>query len=861
MINPSLPVLINAVNYRGLTDEEARKALIKHGHNVLEQKRKNSAFKIFANQFKDLMIIILFAATVISAIMGDILEACTIMLIVFMNAILGFVQEYRTEKTMEALKEMTAPMARVLRGQKIKNISSDEIVPKDIVFLEEGNKVPADGIIIECSNIEVDESLLTGESLPVEKEINNEVYMGTVISYGRCTMCVVKTGMNTRMGEIADMLQSIDEEQTPLQKRLEKLGKYIVFGCFIICAIVSGVGILRGENIFSMLLSGISLGVAAVPEGLPAIVTISLALGVQRMLKRNALVKKLPAVETLGCASVICSDKTGTLTENKMTVRSIYAGRANKALKVLIHAAVMCNNVTILREKQKINKFFLWSNANQSEVVKVAGNPTECALVNYAIKSGEDVEGIRSSYIRINEIPFDSERKRMSVVVTNKKGEIFVFVKGAPDILIEECTMIYDDRNPRVLNKREKDEVKKENDLMAAQALRVIGIAYKKIDDGDISTLSIESNLIFLGLAGIIDPPRKEAFKAVEKCKSAGIKPVMITGDHKLTAVSIARELGIFKDGDIVLTGEDIEHEGEDGLKCIVENVSVYARVSPRHKLMIVKALKSRGHIVAMTGDGVNDAPAIKEADIGIAMGITGTDVTKEAASMILTDDNFASIVSAVEEGRVIYGNIRKFIRYMLACNIGEVVTMFVGMLVGLPVPLLPIQILWINLVTDGLPGISLGVDPPEKDIMKQKPRRADESVFSRGLGGIILIRGLLIGATTLAVFACMYYLGSNLKEARTGAFLTLVITQLIHAFECKSETKNIFEISFFNNIFLVLSVVISIILMVCVIHIPFLNEIFKTVPLTINEWIMILGISFIAPVFISLFKRKIPSM
>ncbi len=873
----------------GLSEKEAKKRLEKYGPNVLSEKKKISAFKILIEQFSDFMVLILIVSTLISAFMGEITEAVTIIAIVVVNAVLGFMQEYRTEKTMQALKELSAPLAKVARDGKISNIPAENIVPGDLILLEEGDRIPADADLIEAKSMQVDESLLTGESVPVEKSLGredgknhdygsakNSIFMGTVVTRGRGKAIVTSTGMNTEMGRIADMIQNIEEEQTPLQKRLDSLGKFIVYGCLVICAIVSATGVFRGEDLFTMLLSGISLAVAAVPEGLPAIVTIALALGVQRMLKRNALIRKLPAVETLGCASIICSDKTGTLTENKMTVRNIYTDgnmidvttgekpfsisqkttdpEKNSALKLVLEIGILCNNARLTKvvEKEgamgKIKSIF-----SRQEKYQVVGDPTEGALLVVAAKGGLTEETMGKSYSRIDEIPFDSDRKCMSVICDNRKGEVFLFTKGAPDVIIEKCGKIYTARGIEDLTPAGKARILQMNDKMAGGALRVLGVAYRKLDSKNTGR-KMERDLIFVGLLGMIDPPRKEAMEAVRKCRMAGIKPVMITGDHKITAAAIARELNILQDGDRVLTGAELEELGERGLEKVADNVSVYARVSPKHKLMVVKALKKSGHIVAMTGDGVNDAPAVKEADIGVAMGITGTDVTKEASSMILRDDNFATIVAAVEEGRVIYNNIRKFIRYMLSCNLGEVLTMFLGMLMGLPIPLLPIQILWVNLVTDGLPAIALGLDPPDRDVMLRRPRGAKEHIFSNGLLRLILFRGTLIGISTLAVFITVLSFTSNVESARTAAFMTLVITQLIHVFECKSEKKSIFEIPVFNNIPLVLAVLCSLVMIFGVIYMPVFQSIFKTVPLSLNEWAIIGGFSALGPVIASFF-------
>ncbi len=880
---------------KGLTDKEARHKLEKHGPNLLSERKKISPIKILFEQFTDLMVIILMISTVISGIMGEMTEAITIIAIIVVNAIMGFVQEYRTERTMEALKSLAAPYAKVIRNEQQASIPTEDIVPGDVLVLESGDRVAADAAILECNSLHIDESLLTGESLPVEKQqLKNKnalmdpfdkktsVYMGTVVTGGRAKAVVYATGMKTEMGSIADMIQNIEDDETPLQKRLGHLGRFIAVGCLIICAIVSVTGIMRGEKLFNMLLSGISLAVAAVPEGLPAIVTISLALGVQRMLKRNALIRKLPAVETLGCASVICSDKTGTLTENKMTVRKMYASGYqldvtgngynlegnflvdNKptdparvdGIRLALEIGAICNNSVISQPVQehttvgKIKSIF-----SKHESFKISGDPTEIALTIAAAKAGINENYLNKLYKRIDEIPFDSERKCMSAVCKNNSGELLVFTKGAPDVIIDKCSRILSSRGVIKLDELTRRSIIKLNDTMANDALRVIGVAYRKLETGKYNPgkTNIENELIFVGLMGMIDPPRKEAVEAVRKCRLAGIKPVMITGDHKLTATAIAKELNIYSLGDQVLTGQELDGMTEAQLEKMSDSVSVYARVSPKHKLMIVRALKKTGHIVAMTGDGVNDAPAVKEADIGVSMGITGTDVTKEASSMILLDDNFATIVAAVEEGRVIYNNIRKFIRYMLACNLGEVLTMFLGMLLWLPIPLMPIQILWVNLVTDGLPAIALGLDPPENDIMFRRPRGAHDNIFSHGLMKLIIARGIFIGLSTLGVFVTVIHFVDNVELARTAAFMTLVLTQLVHVFECKSETKNIFEIDFFNNIPLVLAILCSLAMILAVVYIPSLQGIFETVPLGLNEWMLIAGFSLMGPVLSSL--------
>lgn len=870
----------------GLSEKEARKRIKKHGLNTLVSNKGISIFKIVFDQFSDFMVMVLLASTAISIFMGEMIEAFTIIAIVIVNAIMGFVQEYKTEKTLEALKGLAAPTAKVIRDDRILTISAQEIVPGDLVLLEAGDRVPADSEVIASNSLQVDESLLTGESVPVDKyaidhikrdrsfqDKKYSVYMGTVVTKGRASVIVYATGMNTEMGKIAHMIHNIEDQQTPLQKKLDHLGKLIVYGCIAVCAIVSVTGILRGEDIFTMLLSGISLAVAAVPEGLPAIVTISLALGVQRMMKRNALIRRLPAVETLGCASVICSDKTGTLTENKMTVRKVYAGGTvfqlkdskeissiTDSLKRALEIGALCNNSTIPQQRVRNSRNILSIKQKNIDdnISEVRGDPTEIALLIAASKYGLTDQILKRKYTRVGEIPFDSDRKCMSAICKNRRGESLVFTKGAPDLIINKCTSIYLSNGITPLSSELKKRILRANEDMAQEALRVLGVAYKRLDSRDYLQGDIEDKLIFVGLIGMIDPPRKEAAEAVQRCKMAGIKTIMITGDHKTTASAIAKELGIFSEGDGVLTGSELENMSHEKLRKICKYVSVYARVSPAHKLMIVRALKSMGHIVAMTGDGVNDAPAIKESDIGISMGLTGTDVTKEASSMILMDDNFATIVAAIEEGRVIFSNIRKFIRYLLACNIGEVLTMFLGMLIGLPLPLLPIQVLWVNLVTDGLPAMALSLEPAEKEIMMRLPRHSRESVFSGGLLFLIILRGVLLGISTLAVFTSILYYTLDITLARTGAFMTLVLAQLTHVFECKSERKTLFQIPWFNNVYLVMAVICSVLMMLAVVYVPSLQPLFKTTALELNEWFLIIGFTLIGPILSSFIRIKI---
>ncbi|MBS5937390.1 calcium-translocating P-type ATPase, PMCA-type [Clostridium sp.] len=821
---------------RGLSTKEAEERQKSYGLNEISHKKKSSPIVIFLSQFNDFIVWVLIAATIISGLMGDLADAVTILIIVVVNAIMGFVQEYRTEKSLEALKELAAPSCKVLRDGALKVINSIYVTIGDMIILEAGDRIPADGTFIEASSLMVDESLLTGESVGVSKDYRkgkNQGFMGTTILKGRGILFVDSIGMQTEMGKIANLLDNIEEEKSPLRERLDSLGKILVILCLGICAVVTILGILRGNEVSEMFLLGVSLAVAAIPEGLAAIVTVALALGVSRMLKKNALVRKLPAVETLGCTSVICSDKTGTLTQNKMTVKEIYInGRIYDLDKEnvdsstsLAKALVYCNDCNYDFKIKNIDK-------------ALHGDPTETALVKAFFKDVNLLKGYVSRVQRVFDIPFDSNRKMMSVIVRDGSKEV-CYMKGAPERVIDKCSYILENGSIKPLTSQKRRQVASYIEVMSNRALRCIAAAYK--EEGLVRNDSLEKDLIFLGVAGSIDPPRVEVRDAVLKCKLAGIKPVMITGDHKNTALAIAKSINICNTDDQGITGEEIERLSDAELEKKVMNVRVFARVSPHHKLRIVKAFKKQNNIVAMTGDGVNDAPAIKEADIGVAMGISGTDVTKEAASMVLMDDNFKTIVSAVEEGRIIYDNIRKFIRYLLSCNLGEVLTMFLASIFYLPNPLTPIQILFVNLATDGLPAIALGVDPADKDIMMQQPREKGESIFARGLWSKILVRGCLIGICTLMAFMTGRLYGMDLATCRTLALTTLVMSQLLHVFECRSERHSIFEIKLFTNPYLVGAVLVSITMVCGILYIPFLADVFNTVALGIGQWGIVL--------------------
>lgn len=874
-----------AEGFQGLTEREAEEQRRKAGWNEFDQGRKVHPSKILLAQFKDILIVILLVSTVLSVLMGDFTEAVAIIAIVFLNAVLGFAQEYRTERTLERLRDLAAPTARVLRDGKARAIPAAEIVPKDIFLLEAGDRVPADGRLLEAAGLQTDESLLTGESVPVEKSADGaggagKVFMGTMVTRGKARVFTTETGMRTEMGRIAGMLSGIADEKTPLQKRLEQLGKYIGVGCLLVCAVVSIAGILRGLPVFNMIMTGISLAVAAVPEGLPAIVTISLALGVSRMLKRNALIRRLPSVETLGCATVVCSDKTGTLTENRMTVKRVVTparscevtGPGNEPtgefrcggrrvtpgfcpdLTRALTIAAVCNNAELAGVGGKRRLFA--GPGGKRETLEATGDPTEAALLVAARKGGLAKEALAARWRRLDELPFDSDRKCMSVLAESNGEGRLLLCKGAPDVVLDKCSFLFLDGREVLLDGTTRARLLRQNDDMANEALRVLAVAYKKVS-ADRLAPSDERGLVFCGLLGMIDPPRREAFEAVRKCRRAGIRPVMITGDHRNTAAAIAKELGILQEGGLVLTGRELDSMSEAEALRLAPRACVFARVSPGHKLRIVRMYKKLGNVVAMTGDGVNDAPAVKEADIGVSMGMTGTDVTKEASSIILLDDNFASMISAIEEGRVIYQNIRKFIRYLISCNIGEVLTMFIGMLIGMPVVLLPIQILWVNLVTDGLPAIALGMEPADPDIMDRPPRGAREGVFSGGLLSLILFRGIIIGLSTLGAFVSVFKLSGSVGAARTAAFLTLVFVQLVHVFECKSETKTLLRIPVFNNIWLILAVLCSTAMILAAAFLPFLQPVFRTVTLAPRALLYVLGYIALGPVLASVVFRS----
>jgi Ca2+-transporting ATPase len=781
--------------YKGLSTAEAEALLKRDGFNKLAETKKSGLLSVFAGQFKDVMVLILLAATAFSLLMGEVWDAVTIIIIVILNACLGFFQEYRTEKTLEALKRIAAPTARVFRDKRLTTLPADRLVKGDIIRIEAGSRIPADCRLLESSALECDESMLTGESFGVSKRAENICFMGTNVTKGHGIAQVTAIGAATEMGRISEMLSDIEPERTPLQKRLTELGKIMGIACLAVCALVALIGVLRGFGLFDMIFTGISLAVAAIPEGLPATVTISLALAVRRIYKQKALVNKLHSVETLGCTNVICTDKTGTLTQNKMTVTEQWTIDNEQLTIDLMHkCAALCNNV----QRQPDGSF--------------VGDPTEIAL---AVKANLDTR----EYVRISEIPFDNAARFMAVTTqcTIHNAQCTIeWLKGAPDAVIKQCSM----------TSKQKRAVLAEVERMSAKALRTLGFAYRE-EGGD---------FIFLGLQGLQDPLRPEVKRAVKKCKAAGIRVIMLTGDHKSTALEIAKQAGI-------------------------QESEVHARMTPADKLAMVRELKAQGLIVAMTGDGVNDAPAVKEASIGAAMGITGTDVTKEAAQIVLLDDNFATLVSAVEQGRTIYNNIRKFVRYMLSCNIGEILTMLFALLLGMPVALLPIQILLINLVTDGLPAVALGMEPPDPDIMKKPPRKSDESIFSGGLLFKIMLRGIGIGFFTLLTFHLVLQTGS-LAAARTAALATLGLSQLVFVFECKESSavgraeRGLFDTRFGNNPKLIGAVLISFVIILCVMLSGLMSPIFRTVPLELSQIGIVLGLSLGYPMVKGFLKK-----
>jgi Ca2+-transporting ATPase len=860
----------------GLKTDEAAQRFIQHGANEIQAAHRVSAWEILLEQFKNILILILLGATAISLFLGHGIESIVIAVIVLFAVFLGFIQEYRAERAIEALRKMAAPTATVLRDGAEMKIPARELVPGDVILLHTGDRIPADARLIEVINLQVEEAALTGESVPLEKYVHalegddlsigdrrNMVYAGTAATYGRGKAIVAATGMQTEFGKIAQLLQTVETGRTPLQQNLDKVGNALARAAFVVVAIIVALGLLRGQPFVEMLIFGIALAVAVVPEALPAVVTISLAIGVQRMVKRHALIRKLTAVETLGSTSVICSDKTGTLTKDEMTVRKLFtagqlfsvsgagytpvgdfsldgkSAQPSDAVIQMLRAATLASDTTLVRGEES-----QWD---------IKGDPTEGALIVAAAKAGLQKEALDASTPRVDEIPFTSETKRMTTLHQTSAG-LTAYAKGAPEVILKDCEYILTENGVQPLDDSGRERCLNAAQDMAEEALRVLGIASKP----NINLQTAQTGMTFLGMAGMIDPPRTEAKDAITLCEAAGIKPVMITGDHPVTAQAVARELGLLKNGR-VLTGAELEDMSDETLQREVENISVYARVSPSHKLRVVTAWQSRGHIVAMTGDGVNDAPALKKADIGIAMGITGTDVTKEASAMNLTDDNFASIVAAVEEGRGVFGNIKKYLMYLLSSNIGEIGLMAGSALLGLPLPLTAVQILYVNLATDGLPALALAVDPPEKDLMKRKPRNPKTGIFTRPVIALMLAGGIWSTMLNLGLFIWAMNSGRSQTEAMTMTFVSLVLIQFFKAYNFRSDRLSVLQKPFANK-WLNMAIFWELILLTLIIYIPALHEPFSTFSLPLVDWLIVIGLSLtVSPVleFVKWMERK----
>lgn len=842
----------------GLTSEEARNRLDKYGMNRLKGKPKKSIVSLFFAQLKDMLIYVLLGAAVITIFIGEYVDAIIILLVVLLNAVIGVVQESKAEKAVEALQKMTTPRSLVRRNGELKEINSEEVVPGDILVLDAGRYIPADLRLLESANLQIEESALTGESVPSNKDAkdiysdpktpigdqSNMAFMSTLVTYGRGEGIVIATAMETEIGKIAKILDEDNDEMTPLQKRMDELGKTLGYLAMGICALIFIIAIIQKRDLFEMLLTAISLAVAAIPEGLAAIVAIVLALGVTRMSKINAIVKKLPSVETLGSVNIICSDKTGTLTQNKMTVVKHYTLHNLKDVSGTATGLIASNDETDL-----IKSLVLCSDATY-ENEQGTGDPTEVALIILGNKYDLTRIKLNAAHKRVSENPFDSDRKLMSTLNVEKDG-YRVHTKGAIDNLLKISSHALVDGKLIPLTEELKADYLKITEVMSDDALRVLGVAYKDTDS-IIDPKEMEKDLIIIGLVGMIDPPRLEVKDSIREARNAGITPIMITGDHKNTAVAIAKELGIADSITQSLTGAEIDEISDEEFSSQINNYKVFARVSPEHKVKIVRAFKAHGNIVSMTGDGVNDAPSLKYADIGVAMGITGTDVAKGASDMILTDDNFTTIVHAIEEGRNIYNNIKKAVIFLLSCNLGEVITIFLSILFYWPIPLLPTQILWINLITDSLPAIALGMDPGDKDVMKKKPRNPKESFFARGAGLRAVIGGTLIGALTLLAFYFGlaergYSLSSSnipdeaLAYARTMSFVVLAGSQLFYSLSMRNSSKSIFQIGLFSNKFLIGAIIIGFLLQFSVISIPFLANAFKVHNLPLSDWVIVI--------------------
>ncbi|MBB6714749.1 calcium-translocating P-type ATPase, PMCA-type [Clostridium gasigenes] len=852
----------NALN--GLSSTDAKERLETNGENKLAGKKKKSIAMLFFIQINDVMIYILLGAALISGIVGEISDAVIILIVILVNALIGLVQESKAEKALDALKKLSTPKALVKRDGQLKEIPSEEVVVGDIVIIDAGRYIPADLRILESANLKIEESAFTGESVPADKnsetivsegdvpigDQHNMLFMSTLATYGRGTGIVTSTGMDTQIGKIAKMLDAEGDDTTPLQKKLAQLGKTLGFAAVSISILMLIISMFQGRNFMDMFMTSISLAVAAIPEGLPAIVAIVLALGVQRMIKENAIIRKLPAVETLGSVNIICSDKTGTLTINKMTVKKYFV---NNELKSLEDA-----NITDKTTKLLIDGMVLCNDATSTESSKT-GDPTEIALLDVGNKFNIFKDDLNTTHKRVNEIPFDSDRKLMTTL--NKYNEnYYTFTKGAIDSILKISTKILIGGEVKDFTDELKANVLTSSNAMSDDALRVLALGYKILENEHVAIDNLEDNLIFIGLMGMIDPPREEVKGSIELSKKAGIRTIMITGDHKNTAVAIAKELGIAENIAQAMSGSEIDTYSDEEFIKIVNNYRIFARVSPEHKVKIVKAFKSYGNIVSMTGDGVNDAPSLKAADIGVAMGITGTDVAKGAADMVLTDDNFTTIVKAVEEGRNIFNNIKKSILFLLSCNLGEVIALFFAILFNWATPLLPIHILWVNLITDSFPALALGVDPGDHDVMSKQPRSPKESLFAGRMGRLLIINGILIGVTTLIAFKLgeRLYPGS-LMHAQTMAFVVLSVSQLFYSLTMRNETKSLFQVGVFKNKWLIGSIAFGISLQFIIITVPVLASIFKVYSLTVSDWGLVVVLSlvpFIINEFIKIFFR-----
>jgi Ca2+-transporting ATPase len=857
--------VIKALNSseKGLSSEEAENRLEKYGKNELKEEEKTSVVKLFLSQFKSFLIIILMAAALVSIFLGELIDAFVILFTVLLAGVLGFIQEYRAEESIKLLKSLTSPEAMVVRDGKEVKVPSSVIVPGDILLLQSGDRIPADARLLEALSLKIDESSFTGESTPVGKSTDifptgtpepdrkNVAYTGTAVIYGRGKAVVTATGMSTAFGKLAGLLGEIERERTPLQEKLDQFGRWLGVATLVVVAIVAVLGILQGFAPFEMFLWGVALAVAAIPEALPAVVTVGLALGVRRMVKRHALIRKLPSVETLGSTNIICTDKTGTLTQNKMTVEKVYVngtiisvtGKGYEPVGIFLNgdnpicedvhfhkllvAGALCNDAGLVQEEGT------WS---------ITGDPTEGALVVAAAKAGIWKTALEEKHKRVGEVPFSSERKMMTTLNTSEDG-IYAYSKGAPEVILASCTKIFFRGQEEQLTPEMRQEVLDALHEMANQSLRVMGFAYRKLTE-NIHAEEAEKEMVFTGLTGMRDPPREEVKVAIATCTSAGIRTIMITGDHRITASAIARELGILREGDLILTGTELETIDNRKFEEVVEKVSVYARVYPEHKLKVVEALKKKGYVVAMTGDGVNDAPALKAADMGIAMGITGTDVSKEASSMILTDDNFASIVSAVEEGRNILKNIMNFIAYGLTCHIGLVLIVLVGVLTWQVLPVIAVQILWINLITDGLPPMALSLEAPDKGLMNQKPRKSNEGLVSKRMIIASLGLGLLIALQSIGYLHWALNEGMSLPKIQTFIFTLVVISLMFNAFNWRSDRYSVFSLGVFTNRSLIYAVVSTILLQLAVIYIPIMQTAFRTVPLSLSDWGMIIPLA-----------------